>query len=125
MYTLSTPGDILRKDGAEIRQDDRFPEYQEYVAWLKAGNGPIIVSDPAPRPRIEVSAFQIRKALNAEGLQDAVESWVAASADRNIKNGYYHSPTFWSDHEFALAAGAALGKSEEWMYNFFMLAKTL
>ena len=125
MYTMSAPSGILRKDGIEIPQDDRFPEYREYVAWLAAGNGPALVQDPAPRPRIEVSARQIRKALNATGLRQAVEDAVAASDDIDVKDGYHYAPYFWSDDPLTLGLGAALGKTEADMYALFLLAESL
>lgn len=124
MYTITYPDGTIRLDGVVVEQDERLPEFQQYVAWLAQGNGPVAHHEER-RPRIEVTAWQIRKALNREGLRQAVEDRVAASESLELKDGYYHAPTFWSDHGFALAMGAALGKDEEWMYNFFLLAKSL
>jgi hypothetical protein len=126
MYTISYPSGTIRKDGVVVPQDDRTPEYQQYVAFLQSGGTVEQEQDESPsRPRIEVSAWQIRKALNREGLRDAVEAYVASSGDLELQDGYYHAPTFWSDHPFALVVGAALGKSEDAMYEFFQLAKSL
>ena len=75
--------------------------------------------------RIEVSAWQIRKALNRAGLRDAVESAVAASNDLDLKDGWERAPTFWSDQPMTLALGASLGKSAADMYALFQLAETL
>lgn len=126
MYTISYPSGALRLDGVLIPQNDSLPEYKAYVVWLRADNGPTVLTDTEPpQPRIEVSAWQIRKALNVMSLRQAVEDAVAASGSITIQDGWYHSPTFWSDQPLTLQMGAALGKSESDMYALFQLAKGL
>lgn len=127
MYTLSFPSGTLRKDGVMIQLDDRTPEYIAYAAWLAEGNGPAQVEDEAPqRRRIDVSAWQIRKALNAmNGLRQQVEDVVAASDSQELKDGWHHSPRFYSDNEMALQMGAGLGKTPDEMYALFQLAESL
>lgn len=126
MYTISASKSHLWKDGVEIVQDDRYKEYRDYVQWLKQGNGPEEVPDPEPvRPRITVSAWQIRKALNQAGLRQAVEDAVAASNNIELKDGWYHSPQFFSDNPLTLGMGASLGKDTEAMYALFQLAERL
>lgn len=126
MYTISEPSGVLRKDGVVVPQDDRTPEYQAYVAWLAQDNGPEVVADAQPeRPRIDVSAWQIRKALNERGLRQAVEDAVAASADIKTKDGWNHSPRFYSDNQQAMEMAAVLNKTPAEMYTIFQLAETL
>jgi len=58
------------------------------------------------------SPWQIRKALNAMSLRQAVEDAVAASTDQTLKDGWEFATEFRSDDPFVLQMGAALGKSE-------------
>ncbi|HZV61634.1 MAG TPA: hypothetical protein VFF75_04400, partial [Methylophilaceae bacterium] len=103
MYSISYPSGTVRKDGVIIPQDRDTPELAAYLDWLKAGNGPEVLQDAEPLyPRIEVSAWQIRKALNRTGLRDAVETEVAASNDLDLKDGWERAPTFWSDQPMTL-----------------------
>lgn len=126
MYTISEPSGVIRKDGVVIPQDDRTPEYQAYVAWLMQDNGPAVVPDEGGYfPRIDVSAWQIRKALNELGLRDAVEDAVAASTDIKTKDGWNHSPRFYSDNEQAKTMAVVLNKTPAEMYAIFQLAETL
>lgn len=125
MYTISYPSGTLRKDGVVVPQNDSTPEFQEYLEFLRTGNGPIQVPDPAERPVISINAWQLRMALNRVGLRQAVEDAVAASTDQDIKDGYYHSPTFSSNEPHTLALGAQLGQDEAAMYALFELGSTL
>ncbi|MCC6071453.1 hypothetical protein ACFSQU_18090 [Massilia sp. GCM10020059] len=126
MYTISEPSGTLRRDGVEVPQDDRTAEYASYVEWLREGNGPETISDEAPpMQRIDVSAWQIRKALNASGLRQQVEDAVASSDSQELKDGWHHSPRFYSDNELALQLGAGLGKTPEEMRELFRLAESL
>lgn len=125
MYTISKPSGTIRKDGVIITQDDRTPEYQAYSEWLQKGNGPEVIQDAEDAPRITVSAWQIRKALNVMGLRAAVEAAVAGSGDIELQDGWQYAVAFESDHALIASMGAALGKSPEEMLALFRLAEGL
>lgn len=125
-WTISVPSGVVCEDGVPLVQDDSTPAYRRYLAFLRTGAGPIKVPDAEPAmPRIDVSAWQIRKALNMAGLRNQVENAVAASDSIEVKDGWLHSPRFFSDNDLALTMGAALGKSREDMYELFLLAASL
>ena len=126
MYTISYPSGTLRKDGAVFEQRADSQEYQEYLAWLKLDNGPTVLADAAdPPPVIQVNAWQIRLALNALGLRDAVETAVVESGNKDLQDGWNHSPTFSSNFPLTINMGAALGMSEAQMYDLFVFASGL
>jgi len=126
VWTISVPSGVIFENGVPLQQDDSTPAYRRYLTFLRAGNGPTKVPDVEPSlPRIDVSAWQIRKALNAVGLRSAVDDAVAASNDIELKDGWLHSPRFYSDNELAIAMGASLGKTREEMYALFELAASL
>jgi len=125
-WTISVPSGVICEDGVPLVQDDSTPAYQRYLAFLRTGNGPTKVPDAEPAmSRIDVSAWQIRKALNMTGLRNFVEAAVAASDDIELKDGWLHSPRFYSDNELAITMGAGLGKTREEMYTLFQLAASL
>lgn len=76
-------------------------------------------------PSVSCNAWQIRKALNAVGLRDAVEIAVAQSTDRDLKDGWERATEFRSDDAFVLNMGAALGKTEQEIHELIALAATL
>lgn len=85
----------------------------------------MLASDPG-EPAIAIcDPWQIRKALTAMGLRQAVEDAVAASTDQSLKDGWEFAPRFRSDDPFVLAMGATLGKSETEIYDLVALAQTL
>lgn len=131
MYSISYPSGTLRKDGVVFTQNINDPEYQTYELWLSENNGPEVIQEPIVNPRIIVSAWQIRKALNLTQLNEwttlrqAVESAVSQSSDQALKDGWNHSPTFRSDEPLTLQMGLALGKNTEDMYILFKFAESL
>ena len=69
--------------------------------------------------------WQIRKALNAQGLRSAAESAVAASTEQALKDGWEFATEFRSDDPFVIAMGSALGKTAEETAQFIRYAATL
>lgn len=130
MYSLTTSG-VLRFNGVEIPIDDRTAEYQAYVDWLRAGNGPELIDDyVAPRRVITINAWQLRRALNTtphngSTLRAAVEAAVAATDSQDIKDGYNFAPYFNSDEPLTIGLGAQLGLDESAVYALFELGETL
>lgn len=76
-------------------------------------------------PPVSCTAWQIRKALNATGLRDAVEAAVAQSTNRDLKDGWERASEFRSNDPFVLSMGAALGKSEQEIGELIAFAATL
>lgn len=71
------------------------------------------------------SPWQIRKALNQAGLRAAVEAYISASSDQELKDGWEFATEFRSDDLFVLSMGAALGKTSEETQALIQLAGTL
>lgn len=76
-------------------------------------------------PPVSCTAWQIRKALNAAGLRDAVEAAVAQSTDRDLKDGWERAGEFRSNDPFVLSMGRAVGKPEQEIHDLIALAATL
>lgn len=78
-----------------------------------------------PAPVYSCSPWQIRKALNALGLRDAVEAVITDSNDRMLKDGWEFANEFRSDAIFVLAMGASLGKDAAGTAELIKYASTL
>lgn len=89
--------------------------------WNGTGfDAPVAV--PAPIPT--VSAWQIRKGLNASGLRDAVEAAVAA-ADQDTQDAWQYAKEFERDHPLVKSLAAGLGKTDTEIDALFALSATL
>lgn len=74
-------------NGRVIRDSDQYqvapcqsvndPDYVAYIAWINAGNAPVVV-DIAPPTFEPVTRAQLRLALDAAGLTAGVEAAIAA-----------------------------------------------
>ena len=91
------------------------PEFDAATAgaFWRGNAWEIVVSEPAKLPPVSCSPWQIRKALNAQGLRQAVEDIVAASDDQGLIDGWEFATEFRSDDPFVISMGASIGKSEE------------
>lgn len=128
MYTISTPSGEIRNDGVLVPQDDTKPAYQAYVAFLQLGGAPVQIADqevPAPRQHITVTAWQLRKALIANGMYQTVNDAVASAGDVNLSVAWEYATEFESDHPLLTAMLPALSMNEDQMYSLFEQAKTL
>lgn len=84
-----------------------------------------IAARPAePTPVVVVSPWQIRKALNAAGLRDAVESAVSG-ADQTTQDAWEFAQEFRRDNPLIAAVASALGKTEAEIDDLFALAGSL
>lgn len=120
-YKLTNGGWPQRvSDGAFVNPETNA----EYLAWLAEGNTPE-PADPLPPVIYSCLPWQIRKALNAQGLRAAAEAAVAASTDQAMKDGWEFATEFRSDDPFVISMGAVLGKSEEETAQFIQYASTL
>lgn len=87
--------------------------------WEVVSGGP-----PAP-PVFVCSPWQIRKALNAQGLRQQVEDAVATSDDIALKDGWEFATQFNSDDPFVLLMGESIGKSPDEVRDLIQYAATL
>lgn len=71
------------------------------------------------------SPWQIRKALNAQGLRSGVEAAISASTDITLKDGWSYATEFRSDDPFVISMGAALGKTAAETAALIQYASTL
>jgi hypothetical protein len=85
-----------------------------------------IVNAEAEKPPVYFcTPWQIRKALNAQGLRTGVEAVIAASTDQALKDGWEFASAFRSDDPFVISMGATLGKSEAQTAELIQYASTL
>lgn len=92
---------------------------EEMVIYTGEDLPPFVTSTPT-----SVTPWQIRKALNALRLRDAVEAAVAAGS-QDMKDGWEFATEVRRDDPLVVAMGAALGKSSKDLDELFALAATL
>lgn len=108
--------------------DNTTPPVQIDYLGDPAARGLKSVEPPAPvveTPVVVVSAWQIRRALNQLGLRAAIETYIAASDDQDLKDAWQFSNEFHRNHELILATAKALDKTPAEIDGLFGLAKTL
>lgn len=103
------------------------PDYLEFDAWVALGNEPELIYDQdevIEAPIIIVTPRQIRLALTAAGLREAVEGAVAAGS-QDLKDTWEFSTEIQRDNPLLVQMGTALGKTSEDLDNLFKLAASL
>jgi hypothetical protein len=74
---------------------------------------------------LKCSAWQMRKALNAAGMRDAIEYAVANSGDQAVQDGWEYATEFNRYDPFVVQFGVAMGKTEAEMDALFQLGMSL
>lgn len=95
----------------------------EWAALLDSG---VAVADfvPPPPPKLVATPRQVRLALNATGMRQAIEDYIA-SQSQDVKDSWEFSTVFEEDHPLIAAGKVALGVSDQQMRSLFELAVTL
>ena len=119
VYDGSQMGD-LRADLGSVSQ-----EQEELIAQCESDWANQPPPAPLPPPVYSCSPWQIRKALNAQGLRQQVEDAVTQSTDQTLKDGWQFATEFRSDDPFVITMGAALGMDAEQVGNLIQWASTL
>ncbi len=73
---------------------------------------------------LKASARQLRLAMNALGLRDSIEEYVA-SQDRDVRDSWQWTTEFESTHPFLVGAAEQMNKTPEEVKGLFLLAQTL
>lgn len=73
---------------------------------------------------LKASARQLRLAMNALGLRDDIEEYVA-SQDRDVRDSWQWTTEFESTHPFLVGAAEQMNKTPEEVKGLFLLAMTL
>lgn len=109
--------EAAQKSGAETIIKDSDTEFRCYM--------PGEIQRPvAPEPVPEISAWQIRKALNVTGLRDQIEAAVAV-ASRDVQDGWATAREFERTHPLIVQMVSALGLSDAEVDAVFELGATL
>lgn len=109
-----------------------FLDSAEFSYLLPQGSTEITEEEAmslSPQPEIihaplVVSAWQIRKALNATALRESVEVAIS-QADQDTKDAWEYAASFERDHPLVLSLGAALEKTDTELDALFGLAASL
>ena len=94
------------------------------IGWTLANGAWVKPVDPAPSVSsvpISVSPYQARRALNAAGLREAVETAVA-SASYEVRDAWEYALTVERASPMIAALAAALGLSETQVDDLFIAA---
>lgn len=114
---------VIRRNGVIVACG---PNTEQYKPVVEEGDVLSIEETMPPIPEVvSCSAWQIRKALNALGLRDAVESIVAASDNPVVKDGWEFASEFFNNDPFVLQMGQVIGKTNEEVTDIIKYARTL
>ena len=113
-YTINIATGVVTRDsdGKQVApcQSVNDPDYVAYIAWINAGNAPVVV-DIAPPTFEPVTRAQLRLALDAAGLTAGVEAAIAAGPAA-LRIMWEDSQSFHRHHPMVIGVQQALGKSE-------------
>lgn len=120
-------GHILCEDGEVIRPPYDSPRYQDYAAWIQAGNTPEVFHEEPTEPvPMTVTRFQARAALDQVGLFDSVEAMMTAPETPRVHRlAWTDAQEFRRDSALVVSMAHVLGLSEQQIDDLFRLAKTI
>jgi len=104
------------------------PDFEPETAgcFWRGDHWEIVPGEIKVEPQVfRCTPWQIRKALNAQGLRDGVEAAIAASTDRTLKDGWEFATEFRSDDPFVISMGVAMGKTAAETAELIQYASTL
>ena len=127
---------LIYSDLVPATYDEEGVELTPEIPPQVIGGGEVVIvevqntpepADPIPEPAIPpiiVTPWQIRKALNATGLRESVESAVAA-ADTTTKDAWQYATSFVRTDPLLGGMAKVMGKTDAEIDALFELARTL
>lgn len=114
---------IVRRSGRVVACGPNEDFYQPVV---EAGDVMTIEATMPPIVRsVSCTPWQIRKALNALGLRQQVETAVSESEVMEVRDGWEFATVFRSDDPLVLGLSAAIGKTQAEVEEIIQYASTL
>lgn len=112
----------------QARIHPQHPDYQDYLAWLEAGNTPLPPSQEQlqeVRSQMQCSDVQGLLAIEQTGYAAQYEAW-ASGPTRTFTEKVFLRSTTWRRLDPVLTAAATeMGISDEELDDLFRLAMTL
>ena len=113
-YTINIATGVVTRDsdGKQVApcQSPAEPDHVAYVQWVEDGNEPTMVNIP-PLEFEPISRGQLRLALDAAGLTEAVDAAIAAGPAA-LRIMWEDSQTLHRHHPMVIGVQQALGKSD-------------
>lgn len=114
----------LSSDVVAVIDDDGISRMSGLASAVVPEGTEILPADPIPVTYQPLTAWQIRKVLNAHGLREQVEAAVAQS-DQNTKDAWEFASSYERDNEILIGLATALGLTSEQLDAMFVEGATL
>lgn len=122
-YTLTNdPNTIIRDaDNAFLPTDNGNADYQAYLAWVAEGNTPTPVTPPAVVVPPEVSNYQARAQLIADGNFASVDATIRNSGNQTAIQAWDYANNFYRVSAFIDLFKAATPYNTEALVDQFFI----